>query len=172
MRQPVDLERLQRFMRMLGGEARAETRVYFTGGATAVIQGWRASTIDVDLKIVPDRDEIFRAIPKLKEQLLINVELASPADFIPVRDGWEDRSPFIVREGRIGFHHFDLCAQALSKIERGHLQDVEDVTHLLARGLVTKPQLAEYFEQIQPGLYRYPALDPWAFRRKLERALS
>jgi len=159
-------------MRMLGAEARDEGRVYFTGGATAVLQGWRESTIDLVVKIVPDRDEIFRAIPRLKEQLAINVELASPADFIPVRDGWEDRSPFIAREGRLGFHHFELCAQALSKIERGHLQDVDDVTHLLARGLVTKAELAEYFEQIQPGLYRYPALDPVAFRRKLERALS
>jgi hypothetical protein len=33
-----------------------DTRIYFTGGATAVLYGWRASTIDVDLKIVPDRD--------------------------------------------------------------------------------------------------------------------
>jgi Nucleotidyltransferase of unknown function (DUF6036) len=172
MRQPVDLERIRRFMRALGEEARAETRLYFTGGATAVIEGWRDSTVDLDLKMVPDRDEIFRAIPKLKERLLINVELASPADFIPVRGGWEDRSPFITREGPLAFHHFEWCAQVLSKIERGHQQDLEDVAAFLGRGLVTRPELAEYFTEIEPALFRYPALDPAAFRRKLERALK
>jgi hypothetical protein len=73
--------------------------VYFTGGATAVLYGWRTSTLDLDVKFVPERDELFRAIPALKERLRLNIELASPADFIPVRADWEMRSPFIAREG-------------------------------------------------------------------------
>lgn len=60
-----------------------------------MLNGWRHSTIDVDIKIVPDVDRVFRAIPGIKERLQINVELASPDDFIPVRDDWEDRSPAI-----------------------------------------------------------------------------
>ncbi|HVL70142.1 MAG TPA: hypothetical protein VM364_22975 [Vicinamibacterales bacterium] len=72
-------------MRALGQSARDATRVYLTGGATAVLHGWRDSTIDVDVKFVPERDELFRAIQDLKERLQVNVELASPADFIPVR---------------------------------------------------------------------------------------
>jgi hypothetical protein len=31
--------------------------VFLAGGARAVLVGWRSSTIDVDLKIIPDRDE-------------------------------------------------------------------------------------------------------------------
>ena len=120
MREPADLTRIERFMRALGREARENSRVYFTGGATAVLHGWRDSTIDVDIKFVPERDELFRAIQQLKEQLQLNVELASPADFIPVRSDWEERSPFIAREGRVSFHHFDLCAQALSKKSSTH----------------------------------------------------
>ena len=119
-------------MAALGAQADADARVYFTGGATAVLNGWRSSTIDVDIKIVPERDRIFRAIPEIKERLQINIELASPDDFIPVLPGWEDRSPFIARESRISFHHFELVAQALSKIERGHTQDLEDVQTLAA----------------------------------------
>jgi hypothetical protein len=171
MRQPADVNRIQRFMRALGDEARAATRVYFTGGATAVLHGWRASTVDVDVKLVPERDELYRAIPRLKEQLQLNVELASPADFIPVRSDWESRSPFITREGQVSFHHFDLCAQALSKIERGHAQDLADVRELLRRGLVDRGQLAEYFEAVAPQLYRYPALDPASFRARVERMM-
>ena len=51
------------------------------------------------MKMVPDLDRVFRAIPEIKERLQINIELASPDDFIPVREGWEDRSPFIAQEG-------------------------------------------------------------------------
>lgn len=169
MRPLADPERIRRLMAALGAEADADARVYFTGGATAVLSGWRSSTIDVDIKIVPERDRIFRAIPEIKERLQINIELASPADFIPVRSGWEDRSPFIVRESRISFHHFELAAQALSKIERGHTQDLQDVETMLARNLVTRAGLLEYFDAIEPSLYRYPAIDAKTFRAAVEQ---
>lgn len=106
MRALADADRVRRFMRALGEAADAPARVYLTGGATAVLLGWRQSTIDVDIRIEPDRDAIFRAIARLKDELQINVELASPADFIPVKEGWEDRSPFIATEGPLTFHHF------------------------------------------------------------------
>jgi hypothetical protein len=169
MRDPADLIRIQQFMRALGENARHGARVYLTGGATAVLHGWRASTIDVDVKMVPEHDELFRVIPDLKERLRLNIELASPVDFIPVRTDWEDRSPFITREGRLSFHHFDLCAQALSKIERGHAQDQQDVDELLQRSLVTRQELLGYFEAIAGSLHRYPALDPVSFRARVER---
>jgi hypothetical protein len=159
-------------MRALGRESDRAARVYLAGGATAVLYGWRASTIDVDLKIVPDSDRVLRAIPAIKERLQVNVELASPDDFIPVREGWEERSPFIVREGQLGFHHFDLFAQALSKIERGHDQDLADVHELLRRGLVDRAGLLAYFAAIEPSLYRYPAIDLPGFRRAVTEVVE
>ena len=168
MRALADADRIRQFMRALGEEADADARIYMTGGATAVLHGWRSSTIDIDIKIVPDADAVFRAIPVLKERLQINVELAAPDDFIPVRQGWEDRSPFIVRERRLSFHHFDLYAQALAKIERGHAQDAEDVEALIQRGLIDRSALLAYFEAIEPRLYRYPAVDPATLRRAVE----
>lgn len=170
MRALADADRIRRFMRALGAAATVDSRVYLTGGATAVLEGWRSSTIDVDIRIVPEQDALFRAIPRLKEQLQINVELASPDHFIPVRADWQERSPFVSREGRVSFHHFDLYAQALSKIERGHAQDRADVDEMLRRGLIDRVRLVEYFEAIQPDLYRYPALDPESFRRAVLEA--
>lgn len=168
MRERLTGERLYVFMRALGRAATAEARVYLTGGATAVLLGWRDSTLDVDLKIIPDRDELMRAIPALKESLQINVELASPDDFIPALSGWQERSPFIVREGSVSFHHYDFYAQALAKIERGHEIDRRDVRDMLASGLVKPAKLKELFAAIEPELYRYPALDPARFRRSVE----
>lgn len=172
MREAADLTRIRAFMRALGEAGRAPARVYFTGGVTAVLHGWRHSTIDVDLKLSPDRDELLRALPEIKERLRLNVELAAPIDFIPVRRGWEDRSPFIAREGQLSFHHFDYCAQALAKIERGHEQDALDVANFLSLRLVTREQLADSFAAIEPDVYRYPALDPAAFRRRVEQVLA
>lgn len=172
MREAADLTRIRAFMRALGEHAREPARVYLTGGTTAVLHGWRDSTIDVDVKFSPDRDELLRALPEIKERLRLNVELAAPIDFIPVRPDWEDRSPFIAQEGRLSFHHFDYCAQALAKIERGHEQDALDVANFLSLRLVTREQLADYFAAIEPQLYRYPALDPAAFRRRVEQVLA
>jgi uncharacterized nucleotidyltransferase DUF6036 len=168
MRGLADEARIRRFMRELGRSARQPVRVYLTGGATAVLSGWRASTIDIDLKIVPEDDALFRAIPDLKESLQINVELAAPDDFIPVRPGWEDRSRFIAQEGLITFLDYDLVAQALSKIERGHSQDREDVQEMMRRGLVDPASLRETFAAIEPELYRYPAIDPPSFRKAVD----
>lgn len=171
MRRLVDAERLGRLMRALGREARSESRVYLTGGASAVLIGWRGGTIDVDLKIEPERDEVLRAIPLLKESLEVNVELASPDDFIPELPDWRERSPFITREGKLFFHHYDFHAQALSKIERGHDRDVADVFEMHKRGLIESKRLAEMFAKIEPSLYRYPAVDPASFRRSVEEMI-
>jgi hypothetical protein len=168
MRGLADEARIRRFMRELARAARRPTRVYLTGGATAVLAHWRASTIDIDIKIVPEDDALFQAIPRLKESLAINVELAAPDDFIPVPDGWEDRSRFIAQEGLVTFLDYDLVAQALAKIERGHAQDQEDVQEMLRRGLVRTEELRAAFEAIEPKLFRYPAIDPGAFRRAVE----
>ena len=116
MRRPVDAERIRSFMRELGGEAERDLRLYFTGGATAVLLGWRPSTVDVDIKVDPESDRIFRALPRVKEKLEINVELAAPDELIPAVPGWEERSAFITREGRLSFYHYDFYAQALLKI--------------------------------------------------------
>jgi hypothetical protein len=168
MRRPVDEKRVRGFLHALATSSDLEARVYLTGGATAVLYGWRPTTIDLDLKIVPERDSILRAIPRLKEELEINVELASPDDFIPELPGWQERSPFIEREGSVSFHHYDPYAQALAKIERGHEKDLEDAREMLERGLIEAARLRGFYEAIEPSLYRYPAIDPKSFRRALE----
>ena len=151
-------------MRELALRSRASGRVYLTGGASAVLLDWRNSTVDIDITIIPDDDRVLRVIPELKESLQINVELASPAHFIPALPGWEERSPFIVREGTLSFHHYDFYSQCLSKIERGHRKDQRDVASMLSSGLVEPQRLLALFEQIEPELYRYPAIHSDKFR--------
>lgn len=159
-------------MEALGREARRDMRVYWVGGTTAVLLGWRPTTIDVDLVMQPEDDALLRAITRLKESLQLNVELASPADFIPVPPGWEDRSTFVVRVGRVSFYHYDLYAQALAKVERGHQQDLSDVQEMISRGLIDPAKALEYFGRIEPELYRFPAIHPPAFKVAVAEAFG
>ncbi len=172
MRRLAGAERLRLFMAALGAAAREDARAYLTGGASAVLLGWRESTIDVDLQLVPDRDELLRAIAGLKEQLEINVELASPAQFVPELPGWETRSRFIGREGRVSFYHYDFYSQALAKIERGHAQDRADVRSMISAGLVEPRRLVELFAPVSDQLHRFPAIDPAALRRALDEVVA
>jgi hypothetical protein len=127
MRPPVDASRIRELARRLGRSAPSRVRIYLTGGATAVLEGWRQSTIDVDVRFEPEADELLRRLPELKEELGVNVELASPPDFVPELPGWRDRSPLVFREGKVDVHHFDPYSQALSKIERGFEHDLDEL---------------------------------------------
>jgi len=172
MRRVATVELIRRFMSAVGNQAPEWARVYFTGGATAVLLGFRETTIDVDIRFYPDRDWLFRLIAALKESLHLNLELAAPSDFIPELPGWQDRSLFIAQEGPVSFFHYDLYSQALAKAERGHAQDLTDVAEMMARRLIEPGTARELFEAIEPQLYRYPAVDPASFRRAVQKLFS
>lgn len=169
MRQRVSAQAVEKFMKAIGRSGKKNARIYFVGGATAVLLGWRETTIDIDLKLVPEVNEILKILPQLKEQLEINVELASPDDFIPPLPGWQERSGFITREGEIDFFHYDFYAQALAKIERGHSTDILDVREMIQRGLIEPSRLLEFFSRIEDQLYKYPAIDAKSFRMAVQQ---
>lgn len=87
MRVRVDAARLRDVLRGLAKAARGPRQVYLVGGATAVAEGWRESTIDIDLALGPDADDVLRAIPAIEESLNVIVELASPASAAPAVPG-------------------------------------------------------------------------------------
>lgn len=142
--------------------------MYLTGGATAVLEGWRPSTVDIDVRFEPDSDEALRQIAELKERLQVNVELASPLDFLPPLAGWRERSRFRFRAGDLEVFDFDLYSQALSKLERGFELDLQDVADMVSAGQVQPRKLRELFEGIEPELFRFPAVDPVRLRRAVE----
>src|SRR5437660_1505596 len=135
MRRKVTVERLKQFMDKLAASARSPGKVYFTGGATALLLGFREQTIDIDIKLDPEPEGAFEAIAQLKDQLDLNVELASPDDFIPATSDWREKSPLIASVGRVQYFHYDLALQALSKVERGHDKDINDLRNQVRGGI-------------------------------------
>jgi hypothetical protein len=168
MRSNVDPEKIEQLMKALGRAANGSGSIYFTGGASALLIGWRSSTVDIDIRLDPEPDGIFQAIAKLKQDLDINIELASPQDFLPALPGWRDRSVFIGRQGEISFYHYDFTAQALAKLSRGYTRDLDDVRAMYKQKLFTLEDLRNGFEAIEPELIRFPSLDPELLRNKVE----
>jgi Nucleotidyltransferase of unknown function (DUF6036) len=164
MRGETSKAKLEAFMSALGQRVRGEGVIYVAGGATAVLHGWRPTTIDVDIKPDPEPADLFEAIAVLKNELDLNVELASPDQFIPAIPGWRERSLFIVQHGPVKFYHYDPYGQALAKLQRRHDRDLRDVHSFLKDGLIERHRLEEMFTQIEPQLIRYPAIDPASFR--------
>jgi hypothetical protein len=155
-------------MEALGQRVKGPGTIYLTGGATALLFGWRAKTIDVDIKADPEPRGLFEAIAELKESLDTNVELASPDLFIPELPGWRERSAFIRRVGEVDFRHFDFYSQVLAKLERGHERDMNDVLEFKKQRLVDPKKLLELFTQIRPQLKKFPAIDELTFTKTVE----
>ena len=62
MRERASRQRLIAFMKRLGREPGARGRIYFTGGATAVMEGWRATTVDIDLEFDRDAERLLLSL--------------------------------------------------------------------------------------------------------------
>ena len=169
MRSEMDKAKLEAFMVALGARVSGQGTIYLTGGATAIWYGWRAMTIDVDIKPDPEPAGLFEALAKLKNELDINIELASPDQWIPAVPGWRERSLFIARHGSVEFFHYDPYGQALAKLSRQLERDLFDVRSMLADGLITTDGLRDSFASIEAQLIRYPALDAETFRANVLR---
>lgn len=171
VRPDADRKRLGELLEALGRSVWDPHTLYLVGGTSAIVEGWRASTRDVDVLAVPDSDELLQGIRRLKDELDINVETASPLDFLPPLEGWRDRSPWVAQHGALTVRHLDFRLQALAKVERGFDQDVADVEAMLARGLVSADALREGLAEMEPRLFRFPAVDPVRFAARLEGIL-
>lgn len=129
--------------------------------------GWRETTLDMDIKLDPEPRGIFEQIPRIKDELDVNIELAAPDQFIPELPRWRERSQFIDKFGQVEFYHYDFYSQALAKLERNHARDTSDVGGMLRLDLIEKSRLWDLFLEVESKLIRYPSIDPSAFRGRV-----
>lgn len=170
MRQRVDQQRIELFLQRLGRQFSRPGRIYLVGGTTMVYEGLRQQTLDIDLAIEVDNQDhsaFIAVVRELKNSLSLNIEEASPGDFIPLPAGYRERSQYIGRYGQLDVFHFDLYSVALSKIERGTGEDLSDVLALLQNGHLEMTTLTQYFYEILPKLATDSLKqDPDEFQRK------
>ncbi|MBE3558270.1 MAG: hypothetical protein IMW89_03490 [Ktedonobacteraceae bacterium] len=167
MRPNVDRQRIEQFLVELGRRFRQAGRLYLVGGAALVHAGIRpaasATTQDIDVEVASG--DMYQTIHQLKQQLQINIEFASPADFIPLPYNWQGLSRFVGRYGNIDVFYFDFYSIALSKIERANTRDLQDVVLLLQKQVITLQELDQAAQEVaaQMGKGHYKRLNPNAF---------
>lgn len=170
MRPKVDKPAIDSFLNTLGRNFRKPGRLYLVGGAALVHHGIRpGSTMDIDIEISGiNEGEMIDAIRRLIQQLNINIEFASPRDFMPLPTQWMAQSEYIGRYGEIDAFYFDFYSIALSKMQRGSTLDINDVKLLLEQGVITLQELDSAYEEVlvQVGKGSYAKLDPQRFAER------
>lgn len=161
------------FLRELGRRFRGSGALYLVGGSILVYQGYRPRTADIDYRVelTSGDDGLFiQALRATQRAVNLNVEAASPADFIPLPRGWKDRSPFLIQEGGLVVYAFDPLSTALAKIERGQERDIDDVLALCRTGAVGVDEIMAGFEEIAPRIETeaLPRIREDDFRRKVD----
>jgi hypothetical protein len=71
--------------------------------------------VDLDIKMIPEHDALFRAIPALKDKLEVNVG-SPPRGLHPGASRLAGAQPVHRPRGKIDFFHYDFYSQALSKL--------------------------------------------------------
>jgi len=153
LRPAVSRDRINAFLRRLGQDFRQPVRLYLVGGTSIVYEEYRQQTLDIDVALEVNADQhaaLIRALREIKDSLAINIEEVSLADFIPLPSGYEQRHEYIDRFGQVDVFHFDWYSTALSKIERGRRQDLQDVLALLQHGRIGWDQLESQYHEILP----------------------
>ena len=162
MRQRVGRQDIEQFLVQVGRTQQAG-RLYITGGAALVHRGIRpGQTLDIDIQITVDPTDLTTRIVQLKQRLNMNIEFASPGDFIPLPSQWEARSEFIKRYNQVDAFYFDWYSIALSKMQRANQQDIVDVQLLVSRGFVDVTELDLLFQDVlaKIGMPSYIRLFP------------
>jgi hypothetical protein len=103
---------------------------YLVGGSVMVALGLRGTTVEIDYAATSDDpaalDDLERTIRALKDELGVNVEPASPADFLPIPPSVRDRSRYVARFGQMDVFSYHLPSLVISKAARGLELDLDD----------------------------------------------
>lgn len=172
VRQRTDRQRLSRFLAALGRRLRRPVRFYLVGGGVMVDLGLRGATLDIDY--VADADDaaaladLEEAIRVLKRELDVNVEPASPADFLPIPASALERSRYVGQHGPVGVYYYDLASQVIAKAARGLEQDFDDAERLVRGGFVPWDEVEARWRAIRASPTGWLRHEPAEVERRLD----
>ncbi len=153
MRDHAERERIERFLRALGRRIHFPIRLYLVGGSIIVDLGLRQATVDVDYVVEADDpralEEFERIVPQLKNELRINVEPASPADFLPIPAHALAQSAYVRSYGNVHIYYYDLPSTIVSKAARGAERDIADIESLIQAGAVSWDEIESRWQEIR-----------------------
>ena len=147
-------------------------RFYLVGGVVLIDLRLRETTLDVDF--VADADEaealaeLEQAIRRLKDELDINVEPASPADFLPIPPSVLARSRYVDRFGPVSVYYYDIPSLVIAKAARALERDLDDVERLVHAGEVEWREVEETWREVRASPTGWLRYEPDEVERRLD----
>ncbi len=168
MPQGIGKAEIDKFLTSVGQAMRKPARLYLSGETALIHMGTRPGgamngtmngTINIEVVLdTTDQDEMLSAIQRVLDQMQIGVELASPADLIPLPTQWTTQSRYVGRSGSVDIFYFDFYSLALSKVARGADRDLMDIKLLLQQKVITLDGLDTACREILPRIGHPPYL--------------
>ena len=134
--------------------------------------GLRSATLDVDYDADADDpaalEDLELAIRALKNVLDINVEPASPGNFLPVSPNVRARSRYVGRFGSLSVYYYHLPSLVIAKAARGYEQDLDDAEQLIRTAEVTWPEIDEAWAEMRARPTGWLRYEPDDVQRRLD----
>jgi hypothetical protein len=164
MTQPcITRDTLVQFITRLDAAFGRPGRLFLIGESTHVYEGWRAWTRQIEFTAevsLDARGQFSRIVAALRADLGIPIFDESPADVIPLPDGFADRARPVRGPSAHGsparpvthltLHHFDPYSVCFRYIARGDEPDYHLVLTYVEHGWVTLDELNERLEALLP----------------------
>ncbi len=167
----VTRDRLIAFLTGLDSELSSPARLFLVGESTQLLEGWREWTDSVECtaEVEPDRRARFdEAVATVAAALDVRVVQESPADVIPLPEGYRDRArPLDLATGHIELFHFDPYSVVYRFVARGDEPDYHLALAYLEHGWVSMGELDARLAALLPRFTRETIQqDPAEFRRR------
>lgn len=134
--------------------------------------GLRAATLDIDYDAEADDPstlaELEQAIRALKIELDVNVEPASPADFLPVSPSVHAQSRYVGRFGSVSVYYYHLPSLVIAKAARAYEQDLDDAEQLIRTGEVTWTEIDQAWTEMRERPTGWLHYEPDDVQRRLD----
>jgi len=156
-------------------------RLYLVGETTQVYEGWRpwTSQIECTADVAPaDRPAFDQALQNLSAETGYYVIESSPADIIPLPEGYQARARPALRPDteprtHLQVYHFDPYSVAFRFIARGDEPDYHLVLLYQERGWITWEEMQAHLQALLPRFTSETIQqDPAEFRRKYKGLLQ
>ena len=154
-------------------------RVFLVGETSQLIEGWRPWVGEVELTAeaaepLTDGPGLRRALEAARRETDLPVVLESPAEVIPLPDGWEGRArPVASPTEWLEVCHFDPYSVSFRYLARGDEPDYHLILRYLSHGWITEAEMARLLEATLPRFTAETiAQDPAEFRRRSKGLLQ